>query len=374
MDLPLWLTSSLDHFKQLSPFQLTLVLSNIFLLLIARPLFRVLLRRGQVGEELSAESGAFVLFRRANLISLLGIGLYAFVLPLNQYYWATKVISALLIISVANLVSSVLSVFILRRYGKKKVVEGEERYVETYRSRLVNLVSLTMIGVIAILLIVQLIGFQSLLETGGVIGFIGVMLALTQGAWAPDLISGLIILNTGLLEEGDVIELSGTKEVTGTVFKTKLFHTEVLDLRSNHRVMVPNSSLRQQPLMNLSKFASAKGLRECLTFNIGYDVAQRDVMTLFNDVFEEIKTSTDIPVNDIQQFEISILDTGDYAIKWGFFYYLKEVKTIFMTRRKVFGLVAKKAKDAGISLATPILLEQSVAGQPISPSQVMNEG
>jgi len=37
--------------------------------------------------------------------------------------------------------------------------------------------------------------------------------------------------------------------------------------------MVSNSKLRGQTIHSLSKFASAKGLREKLTFKIGYDIS-----------------------------------------------------------------------------------------------------
>ena len=356
--LPDWINSAMSHLCELNSLQLMLILTNVLLLFFARPLFRIFARKNQVSEAELFEGGAFTLVQRANLISLLCVALYAFVIPLNQHFGFTKVLSALLILSVANMLSSVLDVILLRRFGKEKSVDGVERYVETYRSRLVSLISTGMISVIAILLIVRMIGFESLLETGGVIGFIGVLLALTQGSWAPDLISGLIILNTGLLEEGDVIEINTNKLVIGVIFKTRMFHTEVLDLATNHRVLIPNAQLRQGALHNLSKFASARGLRERLTFKIGYDVRQSEVRTLFEEVFETAQADNSIPINDVHGFELRILDTGDFAIEWGFFYYLKEVKQLFSTRHALLALSAKLSEERGISLATPVLYQR----------------
>jgi small-conductance mechanosensitive channel len=145
--------------------------------------------------------------------------------------------------------------------------------------------------------VVRILGFESLLEAGGVIGFIGVLLALTQGAWAPDIISGLIILNSRLMEEGDVVEFwDGTDKIIGIVFKTKVFHTEILDLADNHRTMVQNSRLRTITINNLSKFASAKGLREELRFNIGYDVPESKVQGLFLAAFDAAIQDSEIAI------------------------------------------------------------------------------
>ena len=355
MSSPTWIESSLEHLYQLNSLQLALITINICLLFFAKPLFRLLLRNRQVDETELFQARAFLLLSRANWLSLLCVALYAFVLPLNQYFWITKVLSVLLIISAANLLDSIFDVFLLQRFGKKKLVEKEEKYVETYRSRLLSLVVTGMISIIAILLMVRVIGFESLLETGGVIGFIGVLLALTQGSWAPDIIGGLIILNTEMLEEGDVIELHSSKSIIGIVFKTKLFHTELLDLTTNHRVLIPNSNLRQTELLNLSKFASAKGLRERLTFKIGYDVKQAKVRKLFEEVFESAQEDADIPINDQHRYDLRVLDTGDFAIEWGFFYYLKEVKYLLVTRHRLLALIAQKAELMEISLATPML-------------------
>jgi hypothetical protein len=366
MNIPTWLVSSWAHLQELTAFQSSLIALNISLLILSKPLFRLLLKSRQINEAELFDSRAFILLRRANWVSLLCVALYAFVLPLNQYFWFTKILSVLMIISVANLIDSMLDIFIIQRFGKKKLIDKEERFVETYRSRLVSLVASGMMLIIAILLIVRVIGFESMLETGGVIGFIGVLLALTQGSWAPDLISGLIILNTEVLEEGDVIEVHSAKPIIGTVFKTKLFHTELLDLATNHRVLIPNIQLRQSELFNLSKFASAKGLRERLSFKIGYDVRQSKVRQLFEEVFDLAQKDIDLPLNHQHGYDLRVLDTGDYAIEWGFFYYIKEVKLLLITRHRLLALIAQTAENHGISLATPILYQKVSEAEPES--------
>jgi small-conductance mechanosensitive channel len=198
------------------------------------------------------------------------------------------------------------------------------------------------------------LGFESVLETGGVLGIIGVFLALTQGSWAPDLIGGLIVLNSGLIEEGDVIELPG-KNLLGVVFKTKMFHTEFLSLSNNHRIMIANAQLRQESIHNLSKFASAKGLRESLSFKIGYDTPTSYIHQLFQTSFEEVVADSTLSVQGQYPLEIRVDDAGDYAVKWTLFYYIKDLKKMLAIRQGFCKKVVLNSPKFNVSLATPIL-------------------
>ena len=74
-----------------------MILVNVLLLFFARPLFGVFARRDQVSE-------------------------------------------------VELMLDSVLSVILLRRFGQEKRIDGVNRYVETYRSRLIGLASTGMIS------------------------------------------------------------------------------------------------------------------------------------------------------------------------------------------------------------------------------------
>jgi small-conductance mechanosensitive channel len=192
------------------------------------------------------------------------------------------------------------------------------------------------------------------LEAGGVIGFIGVFLALTQAAWAPDMFSGLIILNSKMVEVGDVIELNEGDNSLGVVYKTKVFHTELLNLINNHRIMIKNSKLREYTIHNLSKFASAKGLRERISFNIDYAVSEQKVRELFNTAYDRVMNDTKIAIEP-HPLEIGVNNTGDYAVEWCVYYYTKDVKNIMKTRQQFREVTLTLSKEMGISLATPSL-------------------
>ncbi len=272
-----------------------------------------------------------------------------------QNTWLLRMVYVLTTIYLLYLANQIIGYFITRNFGEPKVVGEKSHFADTYSSRALSLLASVVIFVLGLIICVRILGFESMLEAGGVLGIIGVFLALTQSSWAPDIIAGLVILNSRMVEEGDVLQLGdGPKPVVGVVFKTKMFHTEVLNLANNHRLMVRNTKLREYNVHNLSKFASAKGLRECLTFNIDYMVSADDVHELLQAAYQHA-VEQDLPVREDFEPEIRVLDTGDYAVKWGFFYYIKEVKQILATRQKMREIILQESIERGISLATPVL-------------------
>jgi small-conductance mechanosensitive channel len=209
---------------------------------------------------------------------------------------------------------------------------------------------------------VQILGFDDLLHAGGVIGVVGVMLALTQSSWAPDLISGLIILNSRLMEEGDVVEIDDGERLLTLVFRTKMFHTELLDVSRNHRIMLQNAKLRGSTIKNLSKFASARGLREKLQFNIGYDVEPRAVRQIFEESFARLRENGDCQIEFDHGFDLFPVAAADFAVTWAFFYYTKDLKHLVTTRYRVVGETVQVAREHRVQLATPLLVS---ATQPL---------
>jgi small-conductance mechanosensitive channel len=200
-----------------------------------------------------------------------------------------------------------------------------------------------------------------LLEAGGALGVMGLMVAMTQASWAPDIISGLIILNSRFCEDGDVIQFTmDGKEVVAVVFKTKLFHTECLDLANNHRIMVRNGKLRDCGLQNLSRFASARGLREMLLFNIDYQHSEKEVNAMIGRAFAEIDREDGSRIEQHEP-EVMVYDTGDYAVTWAVYYYIKDVRRLLSIRQQFRGYILAEANRSNISLATPVMQNAVVA-------------
>ncbi|MDB4224705.1 mechanosensitive ion channel family protein [Granulosicoccus sp.] len=343
-----------EFFSHVTAAHYLIIGANVLLMLLAKP---ILLK---IGGKLSARQMGF----RVNMLRVLNLAILATV-SYNAIYssdsnngqdhqgFVIKLISILVVLYLAYLASNVGSYIMRLRYGKTTTSDDGTRISETYHSRMLTLVVSTFIAIVALIAVIRIAGFNSMLEAGGVIGFAGVFLALTQQAWAPDIISGLVLLNSDMLSEGDIIELGDSNPLIARVFKTKIFHTVLIDIVNNHRIMVSNSTLRAQTIHSLSKFASAKGLREKLTFKIGYDTNTGDVKAMLNEAFGKIANDDENTIDNSHPLEIRVLETGDHAVEWGIFYYIKEVNSIISVRQQLIEEILETSVAHGISLSTP---------------------
>lgn len=323
---------------------------NVILLIFAKQILRFL----QVDQKNVTQFNARVnIFRALNLLIIITLSYERTFSELDVQSIGFKLIAILMVIYMGNLSLHVLNYWIHRRYGRAREINGVKRTIETYRSRMLSILASIFMFVIILIAVINVIGFDSLLEAGGVIGFIGVFLALTQNSWAPDIFSGLIILNSGMFEEGDVIELP-KEGCIGVVYKTKIFHTEILNLINNHRIMLRNARLRDQTIHNLSKFASARGLREMLTFQVGYEADPNQVRNMLAEALSTAVEDAEISIETADSAEIGILSTGDHAVEWVIYYYTKDVRNLLKTRQIVREIVLRLSKGYGVELETPM--------------------
>lgn len=274
---------------------------------------------------------------------------------LKSATWVPAITQCLIVIYFAVLATQVTNYFIRQRFGKQSTQKDKTVISDTYSSRALSLLFTILITLLAIVTCLRVVGLDSWLEAGGALGIMGLILAMTQASWAPDIISGLIILNSRLCEEGDVIRFNmDGKLVVASVFKTKFFHTECLDLSNNHRIMIRNTKLRDYGIENLSRFASARGLREVLFFNIDYQHDQEEVTAMFNRAFAEIDKAESMREEQFEP-EIRVHETGDYAVMWAVYYYTKEVRQVLAIRQLFRSYILAEATRSNISLATPQL-------------------
>lgn len=312
------------------------------------------------------------LFRAGALLTVVALLLNHFIFIGGDSNIATKMLGIIMVVFCAFWGSQIMQFFIRRQYGRVREVAGEKVISDSYNSRLLSVVVTAFVTVFAMIGIIQVLGFDSLLEAGGVLGVIGVMLALTQGSWAPDIISGLIIMNSDFLDEGDVVSLNNG-ELVAQVFRTKLFHTELLNLVNNNRILLNNANLRSKTIQNLSKFASAKGYREKLSFKIGYDDKPADVRAMFQRAMDAALKDDSIGIEENHDMEVRVLETGDYAIEWGVFYYTKDMKKMIRTRQLFCELILQESLACGISLATPDLYQRVSDAPAIAPAFKIND-
>ena len=348
--------TDIEHFFGMFDMLEGLVISiNLLLMVFAKRILKVIYHEAETSSQFKMRVNIFRLF---NLLIIIAFTVYHMPLSVSPDTTdkgvAYKIVTITITLYLSYVGLHVMQYFIRLRYGKSREIDGRKQVIETYNSRLFNIFAGVFVFVIALVSIIRILGYDSLLEAGGAIGLVGVFLALTQNAWAPDVFSGLIILNSGMVEVGDVIEFNDADKTLGMVYKTKVFHTEILNLVNNHRIMIKNSRLRDHTIHNLSKFASAKGLREQLHFKIDYTTDEDAVHTFFEDAFQAAIEDKDIGIESQYPVEVGVVDAGDHAVEWCVYYYTKDVRNIMKIRQRFRELILRLSKKKGISLATPL--------------------
>ena len=327
-------------------FDVVTISASAILLVLARPICRWLNHDDGLDTRVS-------MMRILNVLIIVAVILN--IVLLHQLDAVTRLGQALIIVYFAVLLTQIINFVIRARFGRRRTYNERAFYSDTYSSRGLSLFVIAVMAVVTLVTCLRLLGLNSLLEAGGALGIIGLFLITTQASWAPDIISGLIILNSRLCEEGDVVQFKLDGEpVTASIFKTKLFHTEFLDLANNHRFMVRNAKLRDFGIQNLSRFASGKGLREHLLFNIDYRHTRDEVTAMIMRAFEQIDQSESLR-EEHSDPEVMVYETGDYAVTWAVYYYIKDVKRLLAIKQIFRGYILAEATRSGISLATPIL-------------------
>lgn len=334
---------------------------NLILLFFAKPI----INRIDPGQD---HSIALKIFVTINIFFLIFHALDIVLMMLNLDYQNLfiKLAYTALCFYVSVLVFKVGNAFFRRRFGKAKTFEGELIYQDSYSSRVVELIFLVTIFLFATYTFIKVWGMDSLLETTGIFGITIGFAALTSSVWAPDILSGLIILNTNILEDGDVVVIDGYSDEY-IIHKVSFIYTVLYDIRNNHRTFIRNKKFIESKIDNLSRIASTDGIRKSIKYNIGYPNFSNDkdirldnlasfskkidkVFLLANEMAIE---KNDLPIKKKKSFEWFLTNTGDYALEYTLFIYLEPVTTTKVTS------VARKHLLSSLYNVNTIVLESS---------------
>lgn len=154
----------------------------------------------------------------------------------------TNIAWAILIMLMATLFSWVVTQLILRNYYKKSNINLGSQYA-------INQLLKYVIFTIAAFMALESMGIQMTVVWGGAAALlVGVGLGLQQTF--NDLISGIILLFERSVEVGNVIEVNS---LIGTVQRIGL-RTSIVETRDNITVIVPNSKLITENVVNWSHY------------------------------------------------------------------------------------------------------------------------
>lgn len=351
---------------------------NALLFVFAKPLLDIV-ERGREGDS------KVTVLRYLNVLvmvlQLLDLVLLSFS-PDYQHYFIKAGVT-LMALYASLLLYSIMSFLVLKKFGMEKELDEKKLFVETYSSRLVDIVLLIMIVISSIYALIVIWGANSLLETTGIFGIIFAFLAFTSSVWAPDIISGLIILNTQMLEDGDVVVVDGYSDEY-IINKVSFIYIILYDIRNNHRTLVKNSRFIQSKIDNLSRIASTDGIRKRLVYHIGYPQFEGNseqrlealkqfksrIEKLFQRAFESACEDNEIKINRNKPFESALTNTGNYALEYSVWFYLERIPNSKITatiRRHLMGTIYRVNEAIytasvveGIDLSTPDLAAVTV--------------
>ncbi|MCF6340428.1 MAG: mechanosensitive ion channel family protein [Sulfurimonas sp.] len=349
-------------------FRLSILVANLVLLLLSKYIVSLFKTKSENEFQLT-------LFRVLNLLFLF-FHILDFILVMfqkNYEYIFSHIALTLVTIYVSVLFFNAFSYFSRRKFGIKKTYDDNVTYIDTYSSRLVDIISVVLVSIISLYIILDIWNFDSLLKTSGIFGIIIAFLALTNQIWAPDMFYGMVILNSKMLEDGDVVQFSDDGDEY-IISRVTFIYTILLDVRNNHRTLIKNSKLLESKVDNLSKKASTDGLRIKLSYKIGYpkkcdfDKFKKDVNSMFDDVNQISIEREEIKINDKVPFEWYLNETGDYALCYDLYFYLESLPSTKVTRTvrsfllKTPNLINEEVYNASlkydIDLSTPLLHQQ----------------
>lgn len=367
-------------------------LINILLFIFARPIIGLV----DTGRE-DSDTKVYIL-RTLNVmvlvLHLIDLVFNASGLSYEQYFY--KLGLSLMVLYLSLFSFSILSLLSRKKFGQEKSIDDKSVYLDTYNSRLIDLLVLVVIIITAVYTIIKIWGADSLLETTGIFGILAAFLAFTSSIWAPDLFSGLIILNAQILEDGDVIVVDGYPDEY-IISRVSFIYVLLNDVRNNHRTLIRNSHFLKSKIDNLSRVASLDGIRRSLSYKVGYPefdgdnaekrLEQYDQFTarvnrLFDSVFEQAVRREDIKINNKREFEWAITETGDFALEITLWFYLDRIprtkvtstirKHLIRTPYHINALVYRASIAEQVSLATPELRDVRLLGQEPQRQQVLS--
>lgn len=200
---------------------------------------------------------------------------------------------------------------------------------------LVSLIN-TALQILLVLAIMQILGLQMTIFTA-LIGAIGVAAGLALSGTLQNFTSGVLILLLKPFRVGDSIIAQGQE---GIVSAIQIFYT-VVTTYSNTTVIIPNSKLSNEVIINLSR----QGIRRLdveLKFNFGIDYNQ------VNSIVEKaIGESVETLKEPAPRIGVSAVDPDGYKVMinvWTKAHGFQDVKLEFQEK------VVQDLKDAGIKL------------------------
>ena len=336
-----WISDFLHRLTVLDPIDHFTLGVNLVILLFSK---RFATRYGKIKDEERSRS-------RLRILHCGNFLLFAtyLVAVIFKFHLAASFSQSFLVILTSFLLIHFVEALILRRYGKTQTIEDFSRTTETHTSRTLELVFCSIIFCVAGVLLINIWGFQSWLQTTSVIGFIALFLFASKEYWAGDFLSGIILVGQGRIVRGDVIRVKN-EGIEGIVLQIRPLQTVIRDLIDGHDVILPNFKL-QQNRVDVLKSDLKRGVRNHVDFMIGYGMPTSKVKDFLKEVWEDVLEKG--LVGEEWGFSVGLKECGDHAVRWRLLYALKSPRRLIEIQDAIRETAYDLQEKHGIDLATP---------------------
>ena len=332
----------LDYFTILEPIDYITFIINLLILIFGKQIINHL-----SVQTVGAAPPQLRLLRILNAVLFLT---YFFAVAF-QFQLGSNISHTGLLVLLTYLIWQLTHSIILKKYGRKREVEGTSIYVESYTSSNLKLIALLILGVISGLVFLNLWKLEWLLQTTSFLGALAVLIFTTKDYWLKDFISGIIVISNGNIERGDVIRIPD-ENILAIVLETRTMLTLLRDVIRNHNITVPNSLLLNKQVEILTT-ESRKGIYDYVEFNIGYETDSEKARAYLLDVWKRACKIT-ATINPEREGNIMLVENGDHAVTWRVLYNLRFEHEI-TTARNAVKLAAFELQDEhGVKLPTPL--------------------
>lgn len=251
-----------------------------------------------------------------------------------KFITINRILSAVLILLITRLVLWVLTEIVLYPYYKQKDINVGSQYA-------INRLLTYFVLLIAVIGTLQYVGINLTVLLGGAAALlVGIGLGLQQTF--NDLICGIILLFERTVEVGDIVDMNG---LVGTVKKIGI-RTSLVETRDNVSVIVPNSKLVADNVINWSHFDSKA------RFKVGVGVAYGSDTALVKEILLKAAEEHTRIVRRPKPF-VRFVNFGDSSLDFEILFWTRDLLGIEDVKSDLRFVIDQAFRDAGVSIPFP---------------------
>ncbi len=251
-----------------------------------------------------------------------------------QLITINRILSAVLILLITRLILWVLTEIVLYPYYKQKEINVGSQYA-------INRLLTYFVLLIAVIGTLQYVGINLTVLLGGAAALlVGIGLGLQQTF--NDLICGIILLSERTVEVGDIVDMNG---LVGTVKKIGI-RTSLVETRDNVSVIVPNSKLVADNVINWSHFDSKA------RFRVGVGVAYGSDTALVKEILLAAAEDHTRIVRRPKPF-VRFVNFGDSSLDFEILFWTRDLLGIEDVKSDLRFAIDQAFRKSGVSIPFP---------------------